>query len=62
MKDYNMVNNYNNLQTQGADISSKIITFDNVERDVELFFFDLGGQDVYDSITDELVFIIIFMV
>ena len=36
-------------------MSSKIITFDNVERDVELFFFDLGGNDVYDSITNELL-------
>ena len=26
-----------------------------MERDVELFFFDLSGQDVYDSITNELV-------
>ncbi|EGR28373.1 ras oncogene family 4 protein, putative [Ichthyophthirius multifiliis] len=47
LKDYNM--------TQGAEVSSKIVTFEEQDKDVELFFFDISGQECYVSITKELL-------
>ncbi|EAS04240.3 Ras family small GTPase (macronuclear) [Tetrahymena thermophila SB210] len=47
LKDYNM--------TQAAEVSSKIIPFPEKDKDVELFFFDISGQDCYQSITSELL-------
>ena len=43
------------FQTQGAEISSKLVSFENKNRDVELFFFDIGGQDLYKSFVPDLV-------
>ena len=35
------------LQTQGAEIYSKIIPFSDTNVDVELFLFDLSGHEFY---------------
>lgn len=47
LKDYNM--------TQAAEVSSKILQFEEQEKDVELFLFDISGQDIYESITKDLL-------
>ena len=43
------------LKTQGAEISSKITSYENKNKDIELFFFDIGGQELYKNFVPELV-------
>lgn len=40
--DYNM--------TAGGDVFSKVIPFEKENKDIELFLFDIGGQDCYENI------------
>jgi len=40
-------------------MSSKIISYENKNKDVELFFFDIGGQELYKSFVPELVILFI---
>lgn len=55
-KNYQFTSDYNMVislwcQTQGADIFSKIIPFNDKNLSVELFLFDLSGHEFYESIT-----------
>ena len=38
------------MQTQGAEVHSKIIPFPEENVDVELFLFDLSGHEFYESV------------
>ena len=49
------------FKTQGAEISSKIVSFESRNKDVEMFFFDVAGQDLYKSFVYELVLYLYFM-
>ena len=42
------------MQKTIADIHSKIVSIDE-DRDVELFFFDVAGQDIYTDLSSPLV-------
>jgi|JI6StandDraft_1071083.scaffolds.fasta_scaffold04692_12 GTPase SAR1 family protein len=43
------------MQTAGGDVYSKVIPFEKEGKDIELFLFDIGAQECYESIALPLV-------
>ena len=57
---HNFVNDGQNFNreykmTTGVDIQSKIVTIESVRKDIELFFFDCSGHQMYKSLVTDMI-------
>lgn len=48
------------MQTAGGEVYSKVLPFEKEGKDIELFLFDIGGQECYESIALPLVRMVAF--